>query len=224
MAPRQARHSSGRAGRSWDSRSAIRLCLPVGPVRRPRVPPVGQDGDVSAARGWPDVPSIRSRRRRPRPGVLRSGSPRSSTAVGCSSFADQSAGPEREAVHGPVVEVATSAPDGSLTLVADADPVTAAVSTSRALFDSAGLVVLAPADDAAATLLGASAAVGLGVPLLLEPQPATDGRRPGGRGAGAARCHHGAGGGRPGAPATRVRRGFAGDGAACPPTPPRSSR
>ncbi|GAB3313663.1 hypothetical protein GCM10027451_27690 [Geodermatophilus aquaeductus] len=66
--------------------------------------------------------------------------------------------------------VATSAPDQRLTVVADAEPVASAVSASRALFDEAGVVVVAPDGDRAATLLGASAAVGLGVPLLLDPE------------------------------------------------------
>ncbi|MGY1681175.1 hypothetical protein [Geodermatophilus sp. SYSU D01176] len=65
--------------------------------------------------------------------------------------------------------VATSAPDARLTLVADDDPVASAASASRALFDSADVVVVARDGDAAGTLLGASAATGLGVPLLLEP-------------------------------------------------------
>jgi hypothetical protein len=65
--------------------------------------------------------------------------------------------------------VATSAPDARLTLVADADPVVSAAAASRALFDRADVVVLARDGDAAGTLLGASAATGLGVPLLLEP-------------------------------------------------------
>ncbi|HST98625.1 MAG TPA: hypothetical protein VLJ85_13345 [Geodermatophilus sp.] len=65
--------------------------------------------------------------------------------------------------------VATSAPDARLTLVADEDPVASAASASRALFDSADVVVVARDGDAAGTLLGASAATGLGVPLLLEP-------------------------------------------------------
>ena len=65
--------------------------------------------------------------------------------------------------------VTTSAPDARLTLVADDDPVASAASASRALFDGADVVVLARDGDAAGTLLGASAATGLGVPLLLEP-------------------------------------------------------
>ncbi len=67
-------------------------------------------------------------------------------------------------------QAATAAPAERLTLVADEDPAAAAVSTSRALFEESGVVVVAPAGDPAATLLGASAAVGLGVPLLLDPE------------------------------------------------------
>jgi hypothetical protein len=60
-------------------------------------------------------------------------------------------------------------PGGGLTVVADEDPVAQAVSTSRALYESSPVVVLVRADDRAGQLLGASAAVGLGVPLLVEP-------------------------------------------------------
>jgi hypothetical protein len=63
----------------------------------------------------------------------------------------------------------TSAPHSALTLVADADPVAAAVSASRALFDRSTVAVVARDGDGAGELLGASAAVGLGVPLLVQP-------------------------------------------------------
>jgi hypothetical protein len=66
-------------------------------------------------------------------------------------------------------DVATSRPDTPLTLVADPDRVAAASSASRALFDSSEVVVLARDGDLRGELIGASAAVGLGVPLLLEP-------------------------------------------------------
>jgi hypothetical protein len=82
-------------------------------------------------------------------------------AGGCGT----TAGEEAEDAAG----VATSVPDARLTLVADDDPVASAASASRALFDSADVVVVARDGDAAGTLLGASAATGLGVPLLLEP-------------------------------------------------------
>lgn len=62
----------------------------------------------------------------------------------------------------------TSAPDSALTLIADSDPAAAAISTSRALFDSANVVVVARVGDQVALTLGASAAVALGAPLLLS--------------------------------------------------------
>jgi hypothetical protein len=83
---------------------------------------------------------------------------------GCSSFSDEGGEESRESAG-----AATSVPEARLTLVADEDPVASAASTSRALFDSAGVAVVARDGDAAGTLLGASAAAGLGVPLLLEP-------------------------------------------------------
>ncbi|SFP62285.1 hypothetical protein SAMN05660464_3731 [Geodermatophilus dictyosporus] len=89
-------------------------------------------------------------------------------AAGCTS----SAGSDGSGSGDGSAAVAASAPDQRLTVVADAEPAAAAVSTSRALFDEAGVVVVAPDGDPAATLLGASAAVGLGVPLLLDPEGA----------------------------------------------------
>ena len=62
-----------------------------------------------------------------------------------------------------------------LTLVADEEPVAQAVGASRALFESSPVAVLARADDRAGMLLGASAAVGLGVPFLVEPARGGDG-------------------------------------------------
>jgi len=59
-------------------------------------------------------------------------------------------------------------PDSALTLIADADPAAAAISTSRALYDSSDVVVLAGPQDPLAITLGASTAVALGVPLLLS--------------------------------------------------------
>ena len=95
--------------------------------------------------------------------------------TGCSSFAEPRSGPERKTEEAAVASVGTSAPDAGLTVVADADPVTAAVGTSRALFDSADVVVLASEGDPAGLLLGGSTAVGLGVPLLVEPGSAGPG-------------------------------------------------
>ncbi|SNS37679.1 hypothetical protein SAMN06893096_103444 [Geodermatophilus pulveris] len=78
-------------------------------------------------------------------------------------------GASGEEAEAEAAGVSTSAPDARLTLVADDDPVASAASTSRALFDTADVAVVARDGDAAGTLLGASAATGLGVPLLLEP-------------------------------------------------------
>ena len=66
-----------------------------------------------------------------------------------------------------VTAVLTAAPGATRTLVADADPAAAAVSASRAVFTSSPVAVVAGTDDASGQLLAASAAVGLGVPLLL---------------------------------------------------------
>ncbi|SDO14924.1 hypothetical protein [Geodermatophilus sp. DSM 45219] len=90
------------------------------------------------------------------------------TAVLLASGCGAASGEDAEDAAG----VTTSAPDARLTLVADEDPVASAASASRALFDTADVVVVARDGDAAGTLLGASAATGLGVPLLLEPSGA----------------------------------------------------
>jgi hypothetical protein len=88
--------------------------------------------------------------------------------AGCTSSADGSGGSGSSTPEEPGTATA-SAPDGPLTVVADADPVAAAGAVSRALFNRAPVVVVARDGDRPGTLLAASAAVGLGVPLLLEP-------------------------------------------------------
>jgi hypothetical protein len=91
---------------------------------------------------------------------------------GCTSFADSADGSDADpgpAASDSAGSVVTTAPEAPVTVVADPDPVEIAVATSRALFDRSPVVVTAPVGDGAAVLLGASAAVGLGVPLLLEP-------------------------------------------------------
>ncbi len=81
----------------------------------------------------------------------------------CSSGdADEPEQPEGSAVVGTVT------PGQRLTVVGDTDPVAAAAAASRVLFDRAGVAVVAREGDRAGELLGASAAAGLGVPLLLE--------------------------------------------------------
>jgi hypothetical protein len=86
-------------------------------------------------------------------------------AGGCTS----SGAEPREPGDPAAASAVTVAPAERLTVVADPDPVAAAVSASRALFERAPVVVVARDGDRAGTLLAASAAVGLGVPLLLEP-------------------------------------------------------
>ncbi|MPQ97386.1 hypothetical protein GB931_05490 [Modestobacter sp. I12A-02628] len=85
--------------------------------------------------------------------------------AGCTSGgSDGAPGTAQEDAEGVVT---TSAPDAASSLVADTDPAASAVSTSRALFDSSPVAVVAAADDPAAQLMASSAAVGLGVPLLV---------------------------------------------------------
>ncbi len=62
----------------------------------------------------------------------------------------------------------TSSPDEGLTVLPEDDAAALAVGMSGALFDSAPVVVTAREDDRSGLLLAASAAVGLGVPLLVE--------------------------------------------------------
>jgi hypothetical protein len=64
----------------------------------------------------------------------------------------------------------TTVPDERLTVLADPDPVVSAAAMSQALFARSPVVVMARASDPAGVLLGASTAVGLGAPLLLEPE------------------------------------------------------
>jgi hypothetical protein len=112
--------------------------------------------------------------------VRRTALPALTTAVltlsACTSFAD--GGDERsgssEASEAPAAGAVTAEPE-ALTVVADGDAAALAAATSRALYDSADVVVVARDGDRPGTLLAASAAAGLGVPLLLEPAAAADG-------------------------------------------------
>src|SRR3954447_6982951 len=81
--------------------------------------------------------------------------------AGCSSADPDAPQQTRDA------QVVAAGPRDPLTVVADADPVAAAVGVSRALFTRSDVAVVARDGDAAGTLLAASTAVGLGVPLLL---------------------------------------------------------
>jgi hypothetical protein len=86
--------------------------------------------------------------------------------AGCTSA---SGNREAESDSTAPARVTTSTPEAAVTLVADPGAVASAAATSRSLFDTSDVVVVARDGDPAGTLLGASAAVGLGVPLLLEP-------------------------------------------------------
>jgi hypothetical protein len=90
---------------------------------------------------------------------------------GCTSFAESGGGADTPA-PAPAGSVATSAPDEQLTVLADPDPVASAVAMSQALFERSAVAVVARAEDRAGLLLAASAAVGLGVPVLVEPEDA----------------------------------------------------
>ena len=88
---------------------------------------------------------------------------------GCTGSDDGSPTDDDQTSVGSASSPVAAEPDGGLTVVADEDPAAQSVSTSRALFESSPVAVLARADDREGLLLGASAAVGLGVPLLVEP-------------------------------------------------------
>ncbi len=96
---------------------------------------------------------------------------------GCTAFSESLGGSaERSgAASGPSPEpdpgrVTTIPPGETVTVLADPDPVVTAAAMSRTLLDRSPVVVVARAGDRPGVLLGASAAVGLGVPLLLEPE------------------------------------------------------
>ncbi|TKJ33941.1 hypothetical protein [Blastococcus sp. CCUG 61487] len=83
--------------------------------------------------------------------------------AGCSSEAERDGSPpERSAA------AETSSPTEPLTTLPGDDPAELALGTSGLLFESSPVVVTAREDDRAGVLLAASAAVGLGAPLLLE--------------------------------------------------------
>jgi hypothetical protein len=93
------------------------------------------------------------------------GAAAASLVVGCTSdAADRGGGGGAQ----DAAQVVTSAPDAAFTLVADGGAPASAAGMSRALFDSSDVAVVARDGDAAGTLLAASTAVGLGVPMLVE--------------------------------------------------------
>ena len=98
--------------------------------------------------------------------------------AGCSLFDDRGSDAGADGGREQAARVVTATPGERLTLIADEDPVASAVGTSRALFDTAEVAVLVRDGDDAATLLGASTAVGLGVPLLVEADDGGSGADP----------------------------------------------
>jgi hypothetical protein len=107
-----------------------------------------------------------------RPGAL----PAAATALlalsACTAFSEDSSSGAREEPASRA-EVTAAEPE-PLTLVTDGSAVAMAAATSRALFEAADVAVLARDGDDAGTLLAASAAAGLGVPLLLTPSGGPD--------------------------------------------------
>jgi hypothetical protein len=92
------------------------------------------------------------------------------TLSACTAFTEggSDGGDEEASVREATAATAVTTAPESLTLVTDGSPAALAAATSRALFASSGVAVLARDGDDAGTLLAASAAAGLGVPLLLE--------------------------------------------------------
>ncbi|GAB3348549.1 hypothetical protein [Modestobacter lapidis] len=91
---------------------------------------------------------------------------------GCTGSPDSAEPAESDAAAPPAGPV-TAVPSAARTMLADEGPVASAASMSRALFSSSPVAVVAGDADPAGRLLGASAAVGLGVPLLLGDDGAT---------------------------------------------------
>ena len=98
------------------------------------------------------------------------------SASGCTSFSESVSGSatetpaEQSTSAGSAGSAVTTVPGTPLTVLADPDPVVSAAAMSRALFARSPVVVMARAGDHAGVLLGASTAVALGAPLLLEPE------------------------------------------------------
>jgi enoyl-CoA hydratase/carnithine racemase len=109
--------------------------------------------------------------------VRRSALPALATALlalsACTSFSGSEDQPDSGSPAAAEGAAVTASPE-PLTLVTDGSPAAIAAATSRALFESSDVAVLAHEGDDAGTLLAASAAAGLGVPLLLEAPDGTE--------------------------------------------------
>jgi len=101
-------------------------------------------------------------------------------AVACTAPAtpDGTASPTPTPTPPPVYTAELRLPEEATTVVGGTAPATLAAGMSTALYESAPVAVVAPADDVAAQVRAASVAVALGAPLLLDTPaaevPATD--------------------------------------------------
>ena len=90
----------------------------------------------------------------------------------CVAAPDPEPTPVATTAPSPAVLAAVTAPAAELALVGLEEPDALALAASRALYERGPVVVLAPAGEHVDQLVGASAAVALGVPLLLTGGPA----------------------------------------------------
>lgn len=88
-------------------------------------------------------------------------------ALGLGAILALSACTASEPTEPSSISSTTSSPDATLTVIADANEIAASVSTSRELFDTAPVVVVAPEGVPEAQDVAARAAIALGVPLLI---------------------------------------------------------
>ncbi|MFI2752506.1 hypothetical protein ACGIF2_03620 [Cellulomonas sp. P22] len=96
--------------------------------------------------------------------------------TGCTVTPAPDKSPDATATPSPAALVAATRPlTAAATLVPDAAADVLALTTSRALYERAPVVVLAPAADVAAQLAAASGAVALGAPVLLTGGTVTAG-------------------------------------------------
>src|SRR5690606_1576485 len=88
-------------------------------------------------------------------------------ALGLGAIVALSACTAPETTESSSVATTTSSTDATLTVIADENEVEASISTSRELFDTAPVVVVAPVGVPEAQEVAARAAIALGVPLLI---------------------------------------------------------
>jgi hypothetical protein len=83
------------------------------------------------------------------------------------AFSACTASESKDSTESRSVATTISSPDASLTVIADPSEIAASVATSRALFTTAPVVVVAPVGAPEVQEVAARAAVALGVPLLI---------------------------------------------------------